>query len=48
MLTEWWRHFLLQVCGTDNGGRAIMWIGASKQTQINEEHDAVHAGIMCV
>jgi hypothetical protein len=35
-----------QVCGRDNGGRSIMWIGASKPSQISEEQIVVHSGIL--
>ena len=35
-----------QVCGVDNGGRAVMWIGSSEPTQVAEETTVVHAGIM--
>lgn len=35
-----------QVCGVDSGGRAIMWIAASKPTQVSEERIAVHAGVL--
>ena len=35
-----------QVCGKDNGGRSIMWIGASKPSPISEEQIVVHSGIL--
>ena len=35
-----------QVCGPDNGGRSIMWIGSSEPTQISEEQTVVHCGIL--
>lgn len=35
-----------QVCGVDNGGRSIMWIGSSEPTLVEEERTVVHAGVM--
>jgi len=37
-----------QVCGVDNGGRSIMWIGkkGSTPTLVKEEATVVHAGVM--
>lgn len=36
----------MQVCGRDNGGRSILWIGAPKPTEVHEEQQAVHAGML--
>ena len=35
-----------QVCGQDNGGRSIMWIGSSTPTEISEEQITVHSGVL--